>query len=184
MTQSIKDIVMRVISRPATDGESSRSVSIVLTAVAAMMLLAAPSAFARVELKNAVEKVETFVNADGVAESRLVAADSVVPGDELRYTITFVNTGQQPVDERSIVITNPIPQSTEYLDGSADGDATDILFSVDDGASYAKPAELVVVDSGVESTAAAKDYTTIRWTFGPELKPGEEGSVVFNVRLK
>ena len=42
-------------------------------------------------------------------------------GDELRYTVTFTNHTEDAVAPNSIVITNPIPESTEYVEGSAFG---------------------------------------------------------------
>ena len=146
-------------------------------------LLLAANAAAQVTLSNSVKKVETVVNEDGEAERRLIDAVSVVPGDELRYTITFTNDGGEVVDAGSIVITNPIPEATEYLDGTAFGAGTEIVFSTD-GVSFADPAELVVEEAGTEAPASAKDYKTIRWVFAPELEPGETGNVSFNVRLK
>ncbi len=146
-------------------------------------LLFAVSAAAQVTLSNSVKKVESFLNEDGQVERQLVDALSVVPGDELRYTISFSNNGNQVVDAGSVVITNPIPESTEYLDGTAFGAGTEIVFSID-GESFAAASELIVDEGGVEAPASAKDYATIRWIFGPELKPGETGHVSFNVRLK
>ena len=146
-------------------------------------LLLAANAAAQVTLSNSVKKVETVVNEDGQAERRLIDAVSVVSGDELRYTITFTNEGGEAVDAGSIVITNPIPEATEYLDGTAFGAGTDIVFSTD-GVSFASAAELIVEQAGSETPASAKDYKTIRWVFGPELEPGETGNVSFNVRLK
>ena len=146
-------------------------------------LLFAVSAAAQVTLNNSVKKVESFLNEDGQVERQLVDALSVVPGDELRYTITFSNNGNQVVDAGSVVITNPIPESTEYLDGTAFGSGTEIVFSID-GESFATASELIVEEDGVEAPASAKDYATIRWIFGPELKPGETSRVSFNVRLK
>ncbi len=146
-------------------------------------LLLAANAAAQVTLSNSVKKVETVVNEDGQAERRLIDTVSVVPGDELRYTITFTNDGGEVVDAGSIVITNPIPEATEYLDGTAFGAGTEIVFSTD-GVSFADPAELVVEEAGTEAPASAKDYKTIRWVFAPELEPGETGNVSFNVRLK
>jgi uncharacterized repeat protein (TIGR01451 family) len=108
---------------------------------------------------------------------------SVIPGDELQYTITFTNEGVEAIDAGSIVITNPIPETTEYLDGTATGAGTDILFSVD-GVDFATPAELTVEQGGFQARVNAEDYSTIRWTFSPELAPGETGNVSFNVRLK
>jgi uncharacterized repeat protein (TIGR01451 family) len=141
------------------------------------------TAAAQVTLENSVQKVETFVNEAGEPQRRLVDADSVVPGDELRYTITFANDGAETVDAGSVVITNPIPAETEYLDGTAFGSGTDIVFSVN-GENFATPDALSVVHNGVEAPAAAKDYKSIRWVFRPALDPGETGNVSFSVRLK
>ncbi|MDH3643317.1 MAG: hypothetical protein OES38_14540 [Gammaproteobacteria bacterium] len=144
---------------------------------------ASATATAQVTLENSVQKVETFVNEAGEPQRRLVDADSVVPGDELRYTITFSNDGGETVDAGSVVITNPIPDETEYLDGTAFGSGTDIVYSVD-GESFAAPDALTTVREGVEAPAMAKDYQSIRWVFRPALEPGETGNVSFSVRLK
>ena len=157
-----------------------------LVSVALLLMLGMSSAFAEVSLRNDVQKVETFVDADGSAQRRLVDVDSVVPGDELRYTIHFVNNGSASVDAGSIVITNPIPDDTEYLDGTAFGSGTNITFSTDAGSSFGTPDQLTVVPEGAlaPAPAVARDYTTIRWEFTPTLAPGEASHVSFNVRLK
>ncbi|MGI9328459.1 MAG: hypothetical protein ACR2PZ_24805 [Pseudomonadales bacterium] len=166
---------------------SERCCRAVCLALGLVTMLCAPLAFAaQVVLTNEVQKVETFVDDNGVAQRRLVDADGVVPGDELRYTIRFTNEGAASVDAGSIVITNPIPDDTEYLDGTAFGSGTNITFSTDAGSSFAQPEELTVVKAGAvaPTAAAAKEYTTIRWEFAPELKAGESSHVSFNVRLK
>ena len=157
-----------------------------LTLLALAVLAAAGPAWAEVTLTPEVQKVETFVDDEGNAQRRLVDADSVVPGDELRYTIRFSNAGSASVDAGSIVITNPLPEDTEYLDGTAFGAGTNITFSTDAGASFGLPEQLTVVreDSVSPVAAEARDYTTIRWEFTPELAPGESSYVSFNVRLK
>ncbi len=147
-------------------------------------LLLAPVANAQVKVANSVQKVETYVDEQGVAQRRLVGVDSVVPGDELRYTISFTNAGEGDVDAGSIVITNPVPENTEYLDGTANGAGTQILFSADSGTTFGEGAELKVVSDGARRIAAARDYTTIQWQFVPTLAPGETGHVSFNVKLK
>jgi len=146
-------------------------------------LLLSAYATAEVKLENTVQKVETFVSATGETQRRLVDASSVVPGDELRYTITFTNDGSEVVDAGSVVITNPIPADTEYLEDTAFGAGTQIVFSLD-GETFAAPEELTVIEQGVEVSAAANEYQSIRWIFQPELKPGDSSYVSFNVRLK
>ncbi|MFK7914015.1 MAG: hypothetical protein AB8B93_08880 [Pseudomonadales bacterium] len=151
-----------------------------------LLMLGMSNALAEVALSNDVQKVETFVDSDGSAQRRLVDVDSVVPGDELRYTIHFVNNGSASVDAGSIIITNPIPDDTEYLDGTAFGSGTNISFSADAGSSFGTPDQLTVIPEGslAPTPAAARDYTTIRWEFTPTLAPGEASHVSFNVRLK
>ncbi len=157
-----------------------RPLTILLTALFAF---AASAAEAQVRLENTIKKVETFVNEAGDVERRLVDANSVVPGDELQYTVRFTNEGTLPVDAGTIVITDTIPAHTEYLDGTAFGSGTEVQFSVD-GESFGQPTDLNVVKEGVEVLASAGDYRSIRWTFAPALEPGEAGHVSFNVRLK
>ncbi len=161
---------------------TQRTVAAIRLIVASCCLTAAGTGAAEVKLENTVMKVAAVVNELGVAERHLVDADSVLPGDELRYTILFNNDGTEVVDAQSIVITNPIPADTEYLEGTASGLATEIVFSVD-GETFARPEELRVVDGGKEVQASAEDYRSIRWTFQPPLAPGESSDVSFNVLL-
>lgn len=177
MTLIEKDMTMR----SSVNREAVRFVVTTLCLFVAAAISA--TAAAQVTLENSVQKVETFVNEAGEPQRRLVDAGSVVPGDELRYTITFTNDGGETVDAGSVVITNPIPEETEYLDGTAFGSGTDIVFSVD-GENFAAPEALTVIQAGVETPASAKDYTSIRWVFRPALEPGETGNVSFSVRLK
>ena len=166
-----------------TETKITHIVRVFVVAIAALAAAWAQSALAQVELVNTIKKVETYVDEDGSVQRRLVEAASVIPGDELQYTVKFVNRGDLSVDAGTIVITDVIPVHTEYLDGTAFGSGTEVSFSVD-GESFAPPAELSVVRDGVESPASAKDYRSIRWHFAPELAPGSEGYVTFNVRLK
>ena len=154
--------------------------------VAAAFICSALSmpALARIELVNEVHKVERFVDGSGRVQRRLVEPLSVVPGDELFYTVSFTNVGDSLVDERSVVITNPIPDNTEYLDGTADGKGTEIKFSVDKGSDFDAAAALKIADQGAARQAGAGDYTTIRWVYQPGLAPGESSQVSFSVRLR
>jgi uncharacterized repeat protein (TIGR01451 family) len=171
-------------SRSQTQGRQARDIlgawRLLLTT---SLLVAASSAAAQVALENTVQKVETFVNEAGEPQRRLVDADSVVPGDELRYTITFANKGPEVVDAGSIVITNPIPPETTYLDGTAFGSGTEIDYSVD-GENFGLAEALTISQGDAEVIASAKDYQSIRWVFQPALEPGETGNVSFSVRLK
>ncbi|MEE4360549.1 MAG: hypothetical protein V2I63_03385 [Pseudomonadales bacterium] len=143
----------------------------------ALLSLAAVAALGHalddMRLVTGVQKVEAFVNEAGERSTRLVEAASVVPGDELRYTVTFANEGAEVVDAGTVVITNPVPDNTVYLDGSAFGAGTAITFSID-GATFASAEELFVTEpDGARRLARPEEYTHVRWTFAPALEPGE-----------
>ena len=155
--------------------------------VSALMLpglLFATGLWAGVELETSVYRVVRLTTGDDEIETRLFEAAAVRPGEELRYTIEFTNTGTEIIDPGIVVITNPIPEAVEYLDGTAVGDDTEILFSVDGGVSFSSPERLTVVEDGARLPAAPRHYTTIRWTYGGILGPGEGGTVAFDVRLQ
>lgn len=139
---------------------------------------------AQVELKTTVSKVVIETGDDDKPVRRLIEASSVVPGDTLQYVISFSNKGTNVVDAGSIVITNPIPPDTVYLDGTAQGSGTEISFSVDSGTTFGQPGDLKVMKDDVQMAAQAADYTTIRWAFKQALEAGKTGDVTFSVRLK
>ncbi len=141
-------------------------------------------ALADVKLTTTVQKMERVAAPDGSVGARLVPAEKVIPGDDVHYTITFVNDGKTAADAGSVVITNPIPTNTQYIADSAFGSGTTIQFSVDGGKTFHPANELSVVRDGVKVPATGADYTTIRWVFGPALAPAAQSYVSFNARLQ
>ncbi len=136
-----------------------------------------------VTLKVMVEQEIVITNEKGRKEKRRIAATKVVPGDEVIYTIHYLNGGTQPADD--VFITIPIARETRYVEGSARGADTRITFSVDGGKQFAEPERLVVKGKGGHSRAAtAADYTHIRWTFMKPVPPGASGAVSFRATLK
>ncbi len=129
-----------------------------------------------------VQKQEVTVNDSGEAETRLVAADSVVPGESVVYTITFQNISDEPA--ANVVITNPISEDLTYVDGSAFGPGTVIQFSTDGGQNFATADELTVIDDGVSRPAGPDDFTHIRWVMQNELAVGAQGTARFTAVLK
>jgi len=132
-------------------------------------------------VKTVVQKEEVVTNDAGETTHRLVPAESVVPGDAVIYTITFTNISDETAED--IVITNPISKDLTYVEGSAFGPGTIVEFSVDGGASFAGPENLVVAVNGRTRPAEAGDITHVRWRMQNQLEAGEQGMAQFRAVL-
>lgn len=145
-------------------------------------------ASAEVVLETAVRKVETTLDAGGRVKRELIPVEDVVAGEELRYQITFTNTAAVPVDPERIVITNPIPEGTRYLSGSAGGDGSLVEYSSDgETFSATEPGAPAAAGSGGATAAAATTVDgvhSVRWTYQRELSPGDSAEVFFHVRMQ
>jgi len=106
-------------------------------------------------------------------------------GTRLYFRLQVANKGSEPV--RQIVIDNPIPPNTTYIDKSAGGGKGQAEFSLDYGTSWARPEELL--EEVVTPTAAGKlqvvnpaRYTNIRW-YIEEVQPGRMEELYFQVSV-
>ena len=135
------------------------------------------------ELMTVVEKVREIAGPDGATRTELEPVETAVPGDEVVYTVTFTNIGEETAE--NVRITNPIPPQMRYVDGTAFGPGTDVLYSTDGGASYGVSGELMVrSDDGSERPAGAADYTHIRWVLNAPLDAGAKGFARFRAVLQ
>lgn len=163
---------------------SIRRLCLLATTVA---LLGASSAFAEggsVELQTSVQKRIQRILESGKVETTLAPASKIVPGDTVVYTIEARNISAQDAAER-VVITDPIPDHTRYIDGSAEGEGAQVLFSVDGGMRFDAPDALRVADEkGGVRAATPADYTHIRWVFRDALAPAETRAVRFFAQLQ
>ncbi len=146
-----------------------------------LMTLAAMADQAPVKLTNTAMKQVISVNDQGKREISFVEPKTVIPGDVILYTIEFENISDQPVS--NIVLTDPVPNNSVYREGSAKGDNTQIVFSVD-GKQFASADMLFVTEDGKRRLATAKDYRSIRWIVETPLQPGEKRRVSFKTRIK
>lgn len=153
-----------------------------LTAMTLLLLALNVAAQSHLEVQTTVQKQEVFVNAQGEEETRLVPADTVLPGETVFYTITFTNVSNEVADR--VVITNPIDESLVYLDGSAFGAGMDIVFSVDGGESFAAASELTVTEDGEVRAAEPRDFTHVRWVMRNDLAAGAQGTARFAAVLE
>jgi len=154
----------------------------ILTAIILATLAVSAAAETHLDVRTTVQKEETFINDAGEQQTRLVAADIVVPGEKVFYTITFRNISEESAD--NVVITNPIAADLLYVDGSGIGPGTDIQFSVDGGKTFASAEDLVVIEDGVERAAEGRDFTHVRWVMKNDLEAGAEGTARFAAILE
>jgi uncharacterized repeat protein (TIGR01451 family) len=124
---------------------------------------------------------EVSVSDDGQRQTRLVPADTVVPGDVVIYTTTVENISDEAADD--VVVTNPVPEHLSYVAGSAFGPGMVIEFSVDGGVNYAAADELTVEEDGQARAATAEDFTHIRFVMQSGLAAGAQSIARFKARL-
>ncbi|MDJ0907262.1 MAG: hypothetical protein QNI96_14675 [Woeseiaceae bacterium] len=153
-----------------------------VTLFAAALLLASASVVAQqLDVRTVVQKEERVRAESGEIDTRLVPADTVLPGEKVVYTITFTNVGGETAGD--VVVSNPIDSSLTYVDGSAFGAGMSVEFSVDGGQSYATADDLVIAEGTVSRPAEPEDYTHIRWTLDGELEAGATGVARFSATV-
>jgi len=131
-----------------------------------------------IQLEHKAEQRETFTDENGIEKTRLVEAARVLPGEEVLFTVTYTNVGDEAAED--VVIVNPVPEHMFYVSDSATGENTSITFSVDGGETFAAPQDLLITDAlGEERPAAAKDFSHIRWVIESDVTAGGSGTVHF-----
>lgn len=116
----------------------------------------------------------------GAPVPKLQAAERVVPGDVLVYTVQVRNAG--PYAAESPLVVQPIPNHMMYLADSAVGPGVDVDYSVDGGHTFDRPENLKVAGSALRAKAA--DYTHIRWHLRNRLKPNSIAYVRFRAQVR
>ena len=110
------------------------------------------------------------------------------PGTDLAYTITFTNSGG--ITGSNIVISDPIPNNTDFKVGSATsnlgttGLTLVVAYSNNGGATYAYTP---VSAGGGAPVGYDRNVTNVRWTFTGALSqtsPNNTGSVGYTARIQ
>lgn len=163
---------------------ANRSITMTIAASALLMLPLTAWAQPKVGISIKAEK-EVVVTANKKQLRKRIEAKKFLPGEEIIYTMTYINSGTEAA--RDVVISDPIPSGTTYIPGSA-SDTDDLTFSIDHGKMFKKPAlltsEIKSKTGGSErKTASAEEYTDIRWTI-QTVPAGGQGSVSFKVKVK
>ncbi len=135
-----------------------------------------------VSLSLTAKKEITLVAKDGKKTRKLVEPKATTPGDVIVYLLEYRNKGGKAKEH--VVITDPIPQATAYIAGSATGAGAEILFSVD-GKHFAPEGKVRIKGAdGKQRPADPADYRYIRWKLKKPLAPGKSGTASFKVRVK
>ena len=165
-------------------------------ALAALLLLAAavPAALAQAQsgekpelvLTLSAQKEVAVKGPGGKGKTEWQEVKTGNPGDVIRYTIAYRNSGKS--EAREAVIVDPVPKGTTYIPGSAAGEGADVAFSLD-GKTFQAPPQLKYRvrqpdGSEAELTASPDMYTHIRWKFSKPVPPGGTGAVSFKVKVR
>ena len=105
------------------------------------------------------EKVKTDPN---IVVVNMISKADAQPGDTVTYTLVCRNIGLG--DATNIQLSNPVPNGTVYLEGSANGEGTELS-----------------IDRGTALTPQSGAATLIRWKLKDALKGGKEQIVTFKV---
>ncbi|MFK8031030.1 MAG: hypothetical protein AB8G18_12415 [Gammaproteobacteria bacterium] len=149
------------------------------------LLLVGTAVFAQsqpITVNTVAEKEERYTDEKGVERSRLVPVATVIPGDQVVYTITFANRGTQAAD--GIKIVDPVPDAMRYVADSAFGPGTTISFSADDGKTFSSADSVTVSDGGSQRAATTNEFTHIQWVFNSPLEPGAQAYAQFKAILQ
>jgi uncharacterized repeat protein (TIGR01451 family) len=153
--------------------------------LAALLLPMAAFAKPLVSVSITAEKEVTVVK-NGKKVTKKVSANKIDAGDVIFYTVSYVNSGDEPAT--NAVLDDPIPMGTVYLPGSAFGAGAEITFSTDGGRTFKKPSLLVYEMKNPNGTmekrtASPEEYTHIRWVIN-RIDAGAKGTVGFQVKIK
>jgi uncharacterized repeat protein (TIGR01451 family) len=134
------------------------------------------------EIKSIAE-VESRSTVNGREVVKLIAADRVVPGDRVIYTLEVRNTGATALDAPTV--TYPIPEHMHYVADSAVGPGAEVSYSVDGGHRFGRADNLKTPGAdGKPRLAVAAEYTDIRWQLKNSLKADSVAFVRFRAVVK
>lgn len=133
-------------------------------------------------------KVTSIVETDvevlkaGKKELKRVPVTKAVPGTEVIFTTRFENVSEKTAT--GVTINNPIAKEVEYKAGSAFGADCEIVFSVDNGKTFASAESLKIQAAEAERNALPKEYTNVRWSYKGQLAAGKASEVGFRAVIK
>jgi len=141
------------------------------------------SAFANgLTAEQVVERATVTVDANGNEVRTYALAEEVSPGDEVRYSLAYANTGDAAAEAVSLVM--PVPGEVTYIETSATRGAGALSFSADGGQTFAARGAVKSADGDQERVATSDEITHIKWAFSEPIAPAATGTVSFSAVLK
>ncbi len=154
-----------------------------LSTLLAAAMMTTPVFAQSIEVTN--EALLEVVTLDENGEEKITYEDVsvVLPGDAIKYLITYSNVGTSQVE--SIVLKSQIPPNLLYTEQSAESENASVQYSIDGGATFADREDLVVITpEGEERPAEASDLTNIIWNVKDPIAAGSSDSVSFRATVK
>ena len=93
----------------------------------------------------------------------------VIPGERVVYTLSYTNDDAAPATD--LILTMPVPSEIKYMDGSATLDGARVVYSADDGKTFASRTGLRVIGLDGNSRTALSEDITISAGLSPVLWP-------------
>jgi uncharacterized repeat protein (TIGR01451 family) len=177
-----------LITDPKKRNFMNRSTGTMLSLIAFVALAGSPALAQSSSPKALAVTAENLMAGD--SEHRAAAArghdpKELMPGDVVRYRLTFTNVTPRAV--KSVVFDNPLPAGLRYQGGtaSADRDKVAIQYSIDGGKTYSSQPMIEVEVDGkrVERPASPDMYTHIRWSVQGSVLPGAVVRAEFRAQL-
>ena len=120
---------------------------------------------------------------DGNRVSKLVEVKKIVPQDIIVYKNFISNNGKK--EAKNMVLNNPIPKHTEYIEDSASCQhLCKVVYSIDGGNVFDIASNLIIEDGDMSRVALASEYTNVRWILEERLSSGAMTEVDFRVKVK
>jgi uncharacterized repeat protein (TIGR01451 family) len=129
-----------------------------------------------------VEREIVVKNPDGSETITRAAADTVVPGESVVYSINYYNDQDKAAE--NVVLVMPVPDVLILVEGSADIEGAETTYSADGGQSFAQRQNVVVkLEDNTTRAADTADITHIKWIVA-SITPDQRGSLSFKGKLK
>ncbi|NQY12498.1 MAG: DUF11 domain-containing protein [Henriciella sp.] len=148
-----------------------------ILALALTGLGVAPAGAAGLTAVQTVEVATVSVDASGAEQLSFAPATDVEPGEQVRYRLAFTNEGDAPAEGVSLVM--PVPGEVTLLEDTIEGAASAVMFSADNGDSFALRTATLIADGDRMRVATAAEITHIKWDFAEPVAAGASGAISF-----